>query len=281
MLDVSINNENFRIPAGRPAEFILILKNKGNKKESAKIEIVPEFTVKDGELEWKMDITGLTKEGESILISPNEAKPIQYSVDVSKGKLKEIFFEIYPPKAAEIGDSGQFKIIVETDVGWEKTVKIDVDSAIVAIKTQIGQEIKVARELGLKAKMKGWKDIFAVMAPYNLRGYVLVETSRPDVVLSVIKGIRGAKGVVKGEMNIDDVKGYLTPTPTVSTISKGDIVELVEGPFKGEHARVMDIDESKNEITVELFEAMVPIPITVKAEAVRLIERGDKDGSSS
>ncbi len=281
MLDISISADNFRIPAGRPAEIVLVLKNRGTKKESAQIKIVADFAVQDSELEWKVEITGVAKDMESILISPADIPNISYSMDIPKGKQKEIYINIYPPKAAVIGDSGNFKIIVEGEAGWERTVKINVDSAIVAIKTQIGHEIKVAREIGIKAKHKGWNDIYAILAPFGLRGYVLIETSRPDVVLSIIKGIRGAKGVVKGEMTIDDVKGYLTSAPVTSAISKGDIVELVEGPFKGEHARVMDIDESKGDITVELFEAMVPIPITVKVEAVRLIERGDKDGSSS
>ena len=281
MLELDINNDNFQIPAGRPAELVLVIKNTGDKKENISFKILTDFSVHDNELEWRIDITGLSKNKESALISPGESGSVQYTMELSKGKNREVFISIYPPKAAEIGDSAAFKIIVEDSSTLEKDVRVSVESAVVAIKTQIGQEIKVAREMGLKAKIRGWKEIYAIIAPYNLRGYVLVETSRPDVVLSIIRGIRGAKGVVRGEMKIEDVKHYLAPTPTVSTITKGDIVELVDGPFKGEHARVMDIDESKNEITVELFEAMVPIPITVKAESVRLIERGDKDGSSS
>jgi transcriptional antiterminator NusG len=57
---------------------------------------------------------------------------------------------------------------------------------------------------------------------------------------------------------------------------EGDIIELVAGPFKGEKARVQKIDEAKEEITVELFEAMVPIPITVRGDHVRVIEK-EKD----
>ncbi len=281
MLEVSINETNFRIPAGRPAEIVLILKNREQKKESATFKILPEFNMHDMSLEWRIDITGISKSTESTLVNGTESKPMVMNVDVPKQKNKEIYISIYPPKAAEIGDHGAFKLIIENETLWSNTVNVNVESAIVAIKTQIGHEVKVARELGLKAKSKGWTEIYAIIAPFELKGYVLVETSRPDKVLSVIKGLRGAKGVVRGEMKIEDVKHYLTPTPTITTISKGDIVELVEGPFKGEHARVIDLDESKNEITVELFEAMVPIPITVKAEAVRVIERGEDNGSNS
>ena len=50
-------------------------------------------------------------------------------------------------------------------------------------------------------------------------------------------------------------------------------MELVNGPFKGEKARVQNIDEGKEEITVELIEAMVPIPVTVKGDSVRVIDK--------
>ncbi len=56
-------------------------------------------------------------------------------------------------------------------------------------------------------------------------------------------------------------------------IVEGDLVELISGPFKGEKARVQQIDQTKEEITVELIEAMVPIPVTVKGDSVRVIEK--------
>ena len=33
------------------------------------------------------------------------------------------------------------------------------------------------------------------------------------------------------------------------------------------------IDQAKEEVTVELFEAMVPIPITVRGDHVRVLEK--------
>ncbi|WP_201013822.1 transcription elongation factor Spt5 [Candidatus Methanomethylophilus sp. 1R26] len=63
------------------------------------------------------------------------------------------------------------------------------------------------------------------------------------------------------------------PVSAVVGIEEGDLVELVTGPFKGEKARVQKIDENKEEITVELVDAMVPIPVTVKADSVRVVEK--------
>ena len=94
-----------------------------------------------------------------------------------------------------------------------------------------------------------------------------------DLLHEVVKGIRKARGIVDGETSFDDISHYLTPKPTVSGIVESDIVELVAGPFKGEKARVRQIDYTKEEITVELLEATVPIPVTVRGDHVRVLEK--------
>jgi len=60
-------------------------------------------------------------------------------------------------------------------------------------------------------------------------------------------------------------------------VKKNDIVEVISGPFKRENAKVMRINQQKEEIVVELLEAAVPIPITVKMDAVKVIRREDED----
>ena len=48
---------------------------------------------------------------------------------------------------------------------------------------------------------------------------------------------------------------------------------MISGPFKSEKARVARIDEDKNEITVELIEAAVPIPVIVRGEDIKILKR--------
>lgn len=50
-------------------------------------------------------------------------------------------------------------------------------------------------------------------------------------------------------------------------------MELIAGPFKGERAKVIRVDESKEEVVLELIEAAVPIPVTVKADQVRIVQK--------
>mgnify|MGYP000757614163 FL=1 len=140
------------------------------------------------------------------------------------------------------------------------------------LKTQIDQERSVADSLASKAT-SGEKDIYAILSPSGLRGYVFVEGMNTDRLREKTRDIKKARSFIDGETNIDEIGPYLIPMSAVVGIVEGDIVELVNGPFKGEKARVQQIDQAKEEITVELIEAMVPIPVTVKGDSVRVIEK--------
>ncbi len=116
-------------------------------------------------------------------------------------------------------------------------------------------------------------DIRALLVPDVLKGYVLVEAPAPEIVDQAIQGIPHARSMIKGASSIEEVEHFLTPKPTVTGITEGAVVELISGPFKGEKARVKRVDTAKEEITVELFEAMVPIPITVRGDHVRVLSK--------
>ena len=52
---------------------------------------------------------------------------------------------------------------------------------------------------------------------------------------------------------------------------------MISGPFKREQAKVIRIDKTKEEVVVELLEAAVSIPITVKMDSVKVIRRESDD----
>ena len=146
---------------------------------------------------------------------------------------------------------------------------------ILVVKTSIGHEKIVAEAIAGRAKRRGAK-VYSILSPATLRGYLLVETDDTDEFKNLIKGIPKVRGVVEGATLMSEISHFLTPKPLVAGIVEGDIVELVSGPFKGEKARVQQIDEAKEEITVELFEALISIPVTVKGDCVRVIEKEEK-----
>ena len=62
-------------------------------------------------------------------------------------------------------------------------------------------------------------------------------------------------------------------------IQKNDVVEIIRGPFKRENAKVTRIDHAKEEVVVELLDAAVPIPITVKMDSVKVIRREGEESA--
>jgi transcription termination/antitermination protein NusG len=146
---------------------------------------------------------------------------------------------------------------------------------VFAVKTQVGQERTVADMLMTRVK-RGKLPIYGVLAPNEMRGYVFVEADDQQILERAIKQISYARTMLTEPIPFSQIEHFLTPVSAVAKISEGDIVELVSGPFRGEKAKVTRIDEAKEEITVELFEAMVPIPITVKGENVRVLKRHDE-----
>ena len=163
--------------------------------------------------------------------------------------------------------------------GQEPLPEPEEPKQIFAVKTSIGHEKIVADVISSRARKRD-APVYAILSPQKLRGYILVEGRNRERLRTLIKGIPKVRGVVQGEraISIDEIIGQLEPTSTVDGISEGDIVELISGPFKGEKARVEQIDKSKEEITVALIEAIVKIPVTVKGEAVRIIEKESEEG---
>lgn len=150
---------------------------------------------------------------------------------------------------------------------------------IYAVKTTVNQEQTVANmvESAIKDREKSEHGLKAILVPEELRGYVLIEASFPEVIEQVVQSIPHARGLVKGDMGLEEIEHFLTPKPSVTGILEGSIIEIVSGPFKGERARVKKVDEAHEEITIELFEAMVPIPVTVRGDSVRVLSKEEHE----
>ena len=149
------------------------------------------------------------------------------------------------------------------------------NNRIFAIKTTSKQERTVADNI-LKAIETKATDIkvTSIIVPNELQGYVLVETpEQRNRIEQLVEMIAHARAVAKGQTTLAEVGHFLIPKPVVSGIDEGTIVELIAGPFKGEKAVVKRVDSAKEEITVELYESVVPIPITVRGDNVRVVDK--------
>jgi transcriptional antiterminator NusG len=150
---------------------------------------------------------------------------------------------------------------------------------IFAVKTTVNQEQAVADmvEGAIKEKKTSEHGLKAILVPDELKGYVLIEAAFPEMIEQIVQSIPHARGLVKGDMGLEEIEHFLTPKPSVTGIIEGSIIEIVSGPFKGERARVKKVDEAHEEITIELFEAMVPIPVTVRGDSVRILSKEEHE----
>ena len=161
----------------------------------------------------------------------------------------------------------------------------DVASYLYILKTSIGQEQNVAKEI--QARLSGTgslkdiqDEIYGVLSPHFMRGYIFVEASALHHVEKLIGRVgvsttpmKNCRKVLDGESPLGDVLPYLEPKAATSGIEEGSIVEIHGGAFRGQAARVTRVTESKEEVTVELFEAAVPVALTVRADQVRVTQR--------
>lgn len=147
-----------------------------------------------------------------------------------------------------------------------------VESSIFAIRTTIGQEKNTAEMLESRIETRDLP-VKTILVPQEIRGYIFLEANGKSAVERARSGIKHAKGLIERKVPLKEIEELLEPKPTVSGMEKGDVVELTGGPFKGERARIIRIEDSKEEATVELFEATVPIPVTVRGDQVRVVER--------
>ncbi len=164
----------------------------------------------------------------------------------------------------------------------------DVASYLYILKTTNNAEHRVANEIMARLSGTGSlqdikSEIFGVLCPKMMQGYIVVEASALHHVEKLIgraggrtTPLKGCSKVLPGAIPFADMAPYLEPKAATAGIEEGDIVEIRGSSFKGERARVTNVAENKEEVTVELFDAQIPIPITIRADQVRVTQRVDE-----
>lgn len=146
---------------------------------------------------------------------------------------------------------------------------------IFSIKTQVGKEQNAAELINSRADKSKIK-IPSILVTPELRGYIFLESYDKERIKEMIKTVSYARNMLEGDIPVEQIEHFLVPASAVAKIAEGDVVEMIAGPFRGETAKVTHIDDAKEEITVELFESVVPIPITVRGEQVRVVKKKEE-----
>lgn len=124
-------------------------------------------------------------------------------------------------------------------------------------------------------------DVYSIIRPHGMRGYIFIEAaSRADAEQAAFN-IPYARGILPKQVEYKEIEHMLEQIKQEINIQKNDICEIISGPFKREKAKITRIDKQKEEVVVELLEAAVPIPITVRMDAVKVIRRDTEDESGA
>ncbi|KYK25602.1 hypothetical protein AYK26_05675, partial [Euryarchaeota archaeon SM23-78] len=146
------------------------------------------------------------------------------------------------------------------------------EAKIYALRTTANREDQVMDFVTSNASRKKL-GVYSIIRPHGMRGYIFLEAgSRSDAEQAAF-GVPYARGLLPNIIQYSEIEHMLEQVKKEVNIQKNDIAEIISGPFKREKCKITRIDRAKEEVVVELLEAAVPIPITVKMDAVRVIRR--------
>jgi transcriptional antiterminator NusG len=144
---------------------------------------------------------------------------------------------------------------------------------IFVVRVTANKEEQAIDLIATRVEKKGLH-VFSVARPHGLRGYVIIEALDIENAEKAVFNLPYVKGLITKSVSYKDIESMMQPVAAQVNIEKGDIVEMLTEPFKREKAKVVRIDKVKEEAVVELLEAAVPIPVTVKIDNVKVIRRG-------
>jgi len=143
---------------------------------------------------------------------------------------------------------------------------------IYIVKVTTNKEDKAAEMISERAVKKNL-NVYAVVRPHGLKGYIIVEALDKDSIEEAAFNLPYIKGIITKTVSYEEIKNMLETKVEAINIEIGDIVEMIIEPFKNEKAKVTRIDKQKGEVVVSLLGASVPIPVTVKLDNIKVIRR--------
>ena len=155
---------------------------------------------------------------------------------------------------------------------------------IFIIKVTTNKEDRAMELISTKVHKKDLQ-VYSLARPHGLRGYIFLESEDRESAEEAAFNLPYVKGIIGKTVSYEEIKNMLEPVIEEINIEKGDVVEIIGEPFKKEKAKVVRIDKTKGEAVVSLLAAVVPIPVTVKLDNIKVIRRekdeDDEDGEET
>ena len=152
----------------------------------------------------------------------------------------------------------------------------EMNTTIYALRTTANREDQVMEFVTSNAQKKKL-EVYSVIRPHGMRGYIFVEAASKTDAEQAAYNVPYARGILPKPVEYAEIEHMIEQVKREINIQKNDIAEIISGPFKREKAKITRVDKAKEEVVVELLQAAVPIPITVKLDAVKVIRRDTDD----
>ncbi len=150
---------------------------------------------------------------------------------------------------------------------------------IFIIKVTTNKEERALEMVADRAEKKQL-NVFSVIRPHGLRGYIILEAVDRESAEEAVFNLPYIKGIIGKTLSYEEIKNMLEPKVEDVNIQIGDIVEMIGSTFKGEKAKVTRLDKTKGEVVVSLLGASVPIPVTIKIDNIKVIRREKEESES-
>ncbi len=147
---------------------------------------------------------------------------------------------------------------------------------IFIIKVTTNKEERALEMIAERVKKKSL-NVYSISRPHGLRGYILLETEDRDSAEEAVFNLPYVKGIIGKTIEYKEIENMVKPSIESISIKEGDIVEMITEPFKKEKAKVLRINKAKEEVVVSLLGAVVPLPVTVKIDNVKVIRREEEE----
>jgi len=101
---------------------------------------------------------------------------------------------------------------------------------------------------------------------------VVIEVERKIDALSITSQLKNVRGIYHDPLSNEDLERFRKPRKPQIRI--GDVIEIIQGPFRGAEAKVTDINNQT--ISIILLDSTYNIPIKMSYDYIKIKKAGEK-----
>lgn len=173
------------------------------------------------------------------------------------------------PRSNKVNEAkGELK--TETKVEIEPESIDESELKIFTVRTRVRSERNVGEAITKRAKNQNII-IGTIQYPAILNGYIFVECNDRQKLKKLIKNVKNAQGLLNGETTKDEISKYVQSSRSRKKMIEGTRIEIIDGQFKGERAIIQHVNSRTKQLTVELMDEVLKMPITLDRSQCKIL----------